>query len=144
MNKSNEAALKLVKNFKRLGAKKFFEKWKQGIDNISPLQQTTSQLIGSIPVLIGFIIGICVNKTFWVLLCLIGGLIMVLSQEVGMLQRYIRLKVQDKIMKELSKPQKKINNKTIVSSGDNLSIPSQGNIESNVNEIEKEIIEEKK
>ena len=63
------------------------------------MQFAKSQLISSIPVIIGLIIGICVTKTFWILLCLIGGLVLIISQSLAQLQKFLRLKIQDKIMK---------------------------------------------
>jgi hypothetical protein len=104
-SKGNARAKALVKNFRKMGAKKFFERWKQGIESVSPLQQVRGQLIGIIPILIGLIIGIVVTakaKTTWLILILAGSLIISIFQLLGFLQKFIRLKMQDKLMKMAS------------------------------------------
>jgi len=109
--KGNEKAKALVRNFKQMGAKKFFKQWAKGIEGISPMQIARGNLLGIIPVLIGTIIGIVVvivNKTWWLLLILIGGFIVSLMQLLGFLQKFIRLKVQDKLMKMIEEKNKEV------------------------------------
>ena len=100
--KGNEKAKALVRNFRKLGAKQFFKRWFQGIESITPLQQTRGNLIGIFPTIVGLIIGLIVtakSRTWWLTLVLVGGLILAIFQLLGFLQKYIRLKIQDKLMK---------------------------------------------
>ena len=109
--KGNQKFFNLVKNYKKLGAKEFFKKWGKGIEGITALQIARGNLIGIVPVIIGTIIGIVVvalSKTWWLLLILIGGFIVSLMQLLGFLQKFIRLKVQDKLMKMIEEKNKEV------------------------------------
>jgi hypothetical protein len=101
--RGNAKAKALVKNLRKMGLKEFLKRWKQCIEGITPYQQARGQLIGLVPILIGLIIGIVVvsiSKTWWLLLILIGSLIVSIFQCLGFLQKFIRLKIQDKIMRQ--------------------------------------------
>ncbi|MGA2130626.1 MAG: hypothetical protein ABSG05_03395 [Candidatus Pacearchaeota archaeon] len=87
-----------------MNTKEFFTKWKQGIEAITPYQQVRGQLFSIIPIFIGIIIGIIVtikSHTWWLVLILGGSLILTFFQFIGMLQRFLRLRVQRDIMKSM-------------------------------------------
>jgi len=91
--------MKLIKNYKKLGHKKFMQRWKRGIEGITPLQQVNSQitftLIMIVGILGGFVITLTNLKNLW-WLCIIlfaaGGNTLVsltsLYQKRFMLQKY--------------------------------------------------------
>lgn len=94
--------MSLISKLRELGLKQFLKTWKKGIDNITAYQQVRGQLIGMIPIIIGIIIGIVItiiSKTWWLVLILSGSLIVTFFQLIGTLQRFIRLRVQELIMK---------------------------------------------
>ena len=60
--------------------KEFFHQWKEGMKNITPLQQTQTNQIGFIIVFIGIIWGIIFafkTATYWVVVMLVGSSIVV-------------------------------------------------------------------
>jgi hypothetical protein len=105
--KSNEAARNLVKNYRRLGFRKFFQAWGRGIEGITPFQQVKGELKGQVIILVGTIWGVIYMgmisskaHTWWVFVMLVGGLIVLLFTMVGTMQKYMRLRIQDKMVKE--------------------------------------------
>jgi hypothetical protein len=92
-----------AKDGRQLTLNEFFKSWGKGIEGITPLQQTTTTL-WSYPLIVGGIVtGIVIltfNKTWWMLLILIGSLPITLMQVVSAYQKYQRLKKIEAAMKE--------------------------------------------
>lgn len=91
-----------------LTIKQFLKEWGKGIDGITPIQITFSQLLGNYIVLAGIISGIIVNALvrmenvwWWVEIILVGSLLLTLLAFLGTLQKYRRIKLINKQMKEL-------------------------------------------
>jgi len=86
-----------------LSLKQFFKRWKGGIVDISPLQQTTTTLWSFIPVVAGIVWGISVTLiagVWWMSLILAGSLPITLIQVIGTYQRYRSQSRADKAFKE--------------------------------------------
>ena len=78
-----------------LTTKEFFERWKEGIQKITPLQQTKISLQGVLLVLVGVIIGLIptfMTAVWWLFIVLIGSLFLTIVNLIGTLQRYFALK----------------------------------------------------
>ncbi len=76
---------------KELTLKQFGSRYKEGIINISPLQQTKTTLWSFIPIFAGLIWGITVMiiaKTWWMVLILGGSLPIISVQCIGNIQKY--------------------------------------------------------
>lgn len=87
--------MKIIDNYKRLGFKEFMKQWKEGIVNLTPLQQVKSQLPGYVLILIGVTIGLIVtyiNKTWWLFIILLGGAWIQIITFLGVIQKYLMLK----------------------------------------------------
>jgi len=81
-----------------LTTKEFFSRWKQGIQSITPLQQTKISLQGVVMVLVGVIIGLIstfMTGVWWLFIVLIGSLFLTTVNLIGTLQRYFALKNLD-------------------------------------------------
>ena len=81
-----------------LTTKEFFERWKEGIQKITPLQQTKISLQGVLLVLVGVIIGLIstfMTAVWWLFIVLIGSLFLTSVNLIGTLQRYFALKQLD-------------------------------------------------
>jgi len=90
--------------------REFFKLWKQGLEGITPLQQTKTTLVGFMPIFAGIIWGIVFSammKSFWLMLILIGSLPITGVQFISNVQKYKALKKVDETMKELEKQIKK-------------------------------------
>ena len=75
--------------------KEFMERWKQGMKDINPYQQSKINLIGVLLMLVGVIFGLYytfVSKTWWMFLILLGSLFLISTNLLGLLQRYWSLK----------------------------------------------------
>lgn len=80
---------------KKVTAKEFMSRWKQGISEVTPLQQTKVNLIGYAIVFLGIIWGIIISaitRTWWLMVILIGSLIVSGSQFLAIIQKYLILK----------------------------------------------------
>jgi hypothetical protein len=91
----------------QLKFKEFTQKWKQGIEGITPLQQTRTTFMGLWITISGIIAGIIVNalvrmqhQWWWIEIILIGSLIITGVQFMGTYQKLSILKKIDKTMKE--------------------------------------------
>ena len=76
---------------KRLSLKQFIKRYKEGVVNITPLQQTKTTLWSFIPLFAGIIWGIIVmamGSTWWMVLILGGSLPITSIQFIGNLQKY--------------------------------------------------------
>ena len=84
-----------------LTTKEFFQRWKQGIQDITLLQQIKINFIGYVFILVGILIGLysTYSKTWWLFIILIGSLILTITSFVGNLQKYFILKKLDNAMK---------------------------------------------
>ena len=99
-----------------LTTKEFLERWKKGIQKVTPLQQTKISLQGVILVLIGVVVGIVssfMTGIWWFLIILCGSLFLTVINLIGTLQRYYSLKEIEKQFNEVNyiKEGLKMNNK---------------------------------
>ena len=88
--------------------KEFFARWKQGIQQVTPLQQLKSSLFGYIIVFAGIIWGIVmaiILKQYWLMTILIGSFVITAVQVLGTYQKYAIL---SKIEKEVQHVQEDI------------------------------------
>lgn len=95
---------RLIKNFRELGIKKFFKRWLEGIEGITPLQQTVTTLLGVIIVVVGILYGIVVTligAIYWMVIILGGSLIIVTIQFISTWQKYKKFKEVNRLMKEI-------------------------------------------
>lgn len=95
-----------------LSFKQFISRYKEGVVNITPLQQTKTTLWSFIPIFAGLIWGITVMimaGTIWMVLILGGSLPIISVQFIGNLQKYKALKRVKEAMDEAMgiKPKKK-------------------------------------
>jgi len=87
-----------------LTTKEFFSRWKEGIQKITPLEQTRISLNGVVLVFVGVIIGLIstiITKTWWLVIILLGSLFLSVVNLIGTFQRYFSLKKLDDEMKQL-------------------------------------------
>ena len=106
MKKKNKRAKRLIKNYKKLGFKKFMKKWSEGIEGITPLQNARTSLMGTYLILVGIIFGIVVTsigKVWWMVIILCGSLIVTTMSWVSTYQKFKKFKEIDRIMKEMQK-----------------------------------------
>ena len=91
--------------------KEFFKRWKGGIQQITPLQQQKINLIGSVFVVCGVIIGIITSfiiKLWWMLVILLGSLLLTGVSLISILQKYFVFNELNKQMKEQDDDNKNI------------------------------------
>jgi len=82
------------KQGKPVGIKEFFSRWKQGINNVTPLTQAGFNLFGNTLVLIGIILGVWFassNHFSWLIIVLIGSFLMSGVSFLATLQRLLLL-----------------------------------------------------
>jgi hypothetical protein len=94
----------------KLTFKQFIQRWKVGVQGITPLQSTKTQLMGIWITITGIIAGIVVNilirlenMWWWILIILLGSLILTGIQFLTTLQKYWKFKLIDIQMKEIEK-----------------------------------------
>jgi hypothetical protein len=93
-----------TKKGEKITWREFGKRWKKGIEGITIVQQTESQLLGYLMVLIGVSWGIvvaCLLRTWWLVVVLVGSLIISGMSAVGMLQKFWVLKNLQKLTKEV-------------------------------------------
>lgn len=81
----------------------FLQRFLQGVEGITAMQQVKTQMWSMIPVFGGIIWGIVftyLSKTYWMTLILIGTLPITIIQFVGMFQKYRNFKKIEKLRKE--------------------------------------------
>ena len=81
--------------------KPFFERWKEGIQKVTPLQQVKASMPGYFLVLLGICLGIYFSvraHQWWLMTILIGSLIVSGTQILGVLQRYYSYKNMEVMM----------------------------------------------
>jgi len=89
---------------KEITVKEFFQRWKQGIQAVTPLQQTFISLIGNILVLIGVIVGLITTfllGVWWLFIVLLGSLFLSSMGLLANLQKYIAFKDLQRRMKNV-------------------------------------------
>ena len=98
-----------AKDGSKLSFKQFMKRWGKGIEGITPLQQTTTQLLGIWITMTGIIAGIVVNALvrmegvwWWVEIILVGSLIVTAVSLLGLYQKYKIYKRVDEEMKKLN------------------------------------------
>ena len=101
-----------AKDGSELTFKQFLKRYKEGVVNITPLQQTKTTLWSFIPIFAGLIWGVTVMSiagTWWMVLILGGSLPIISVQFIGNLQKYSALKRVKEAMDEAMgiKPKKK-------------------------------------
>ncbi len=98
------------KQGKKLSFKQFKNRFKEGVINTTPLQQTRVTLFSFLPIFAGVLWGIVVTfliKSYWLTLILSGSLPITSIQFLSNVQKYKALKKVDKLMKEAEKDFKK-------------------------------------
>ena len=91
------------KEGKGLSFKQFIGRWKEGIQGITPLQQTKTTLWSYLPIVAGLVWGLVitlVGETYWLSLILAGSLPITTIQIVSAFQRYISQKKVEEAFKE--------------------------------------------
>jgi len=87
----------------KLTTKEFFQRWKEGIEKITPLQQTRISLMGNFLVIVGVLIGLYTTfklGVWWLFIVLCGSLLLTSMGLLGILQKYFVLKRLNKLMEE--------------------------------------------
>lgn len=79
----------------KLSVKQFGSRFKDGVQGVTPLQQTKTNLISLFPIIAGMLWGATVSfigGTYWMCLILIFSLPLIIIQLISTLQRYWNLK----------------------------------------------------
>lgn len=97
-----------ARNGAELTLRQFFKSWGKGIEGITPLQQSKSQMVGTWIVITGIIAGIMINiltrienQWYWITIVLLGSLIISSISMIGLYQKYKIQKRVEQTMKEL-------------------------------------------
>lgn len=96
----------------QLTYKEYMERWKKGIEQVTPLQQTRAQYRSTIIMLIGILAGIIISaanfkKLWWVLLILVGAFGVTGFQLLGLWQKKRVLEAYDKVVEETKRGKEK-------------------------------------
>lgn len=89
---------------KEVSGKEFMQRWKSGIQNVTPLQQAQIALFGYAITLSGILWGIIFTfhlKTWWLFVILLGSFVVAGLQAFGGLQKYLALKNVERMTKEM-------------------------------------------
>lgn len=92
------------RNGNELSFKDFNKRWLKGVEGITPKQQTVTSLWGFPFIFGGIITGIVIsliNKTWWIVLILVGSFPITLMQLVSTYQKYKSQKLAEDTMKKL-------------------------------------------
>lgn len=96
----------ITKTGEQITWKEFMERWKTGIQQVTPLQTTVINLYSQILVLIGVIIGLYFTwKTKWLFIILIGSFGLAVVSLIGTIQKYLLFKDIQNKLKEVSNEQ---------------------------------------
>lgn len=110
MKKEKASWKKLIRNFRKLGAKEFFRRWKKGIEEVTENMPIIKQVDGQIRftkitiagLILGMIISIYkISQLWWVGIILFGALgnsyigLIALKQKKNMLKPLIEIKGGD-------------------------------------------------
>ncbi|RLG10587.1 hypothetical protein DRN69_08810 [Candidatus Pacearchaeota archaeon] len=91
-----------AKDGSKLTFKEFMNRWKSGIEGVTPLQQKKIALLSYLPIFAGIIWGIVVTimgKVYWLTLILCGSLPITTIQFISTLQQYSSIKKVEEAMK---------------------------------------------
>jgi hypothetical protein len=103
----NQRVKNLVKNYKKMGTKKFFSKWAEGMEGVTPIQQARMSLLGNVIILVGLVWGIIYGFLFhlwaWLIIILFGSLVVLLVSMLGAWQKFKRFKLVENAQKEMAK-----------------------------------------
>jgi hypothetical protein len=107
--------MKLIDNYKTLGHKEFFARWKQGIEGITPLQQAkgtyNSTWISILGIILGIVVTIIWIKTmWWLLIILVGALGNTLIMQLSNWQKIQLLKKMEDTINNIDNIQEDMNN----------------------------------
>lgn len=104
----------LAKDGTELTFKQFMSRWRIGVEGITALQQSKTQLMGTWITITGIIAGIVINALirlenmwWWIEIILVGSLILTGIQFIGTYQKYRIHKRVEKEMKEAIKQEVK-------------------------------------
>ncbi len=89
---------------KKVTTKEFFSRWKDGINQVTPLQQSKINFIGSVFMFIGVIIGIITTfilKTWWLFIILLGSFLLTAMAFLSNLQKYFAFKKINDQLKQM-------------------------------------------
>ena len=91
----------------QLTYKEYMSRWKEGIVQVTPLQQAQAQYKSTIIMLIGILAGIIIcitqfKKLWWVFLILVGSFGVVGIQLLGLFQKKRALQRFEKLAKEVT------------------------------------------
>ena len=80
--------------------KEFMDRWKKGVEGITPLQQTKATISGTYITLAGIVLGIIASiiafkVMWWVVVILIGAFIITFMQLVGLWQKMRLFKMME-------------------------------------------------
>jgi len=87
-----------------MNKKEFIEKWKIGIQKITPFQMVKINIMGAIIILFGVLAGLCSTfylKVWWLFTILIGSLFLTSVNLISLIQKYIVLKELNKNIEEV-------------------------------------------
>lgn len=102
----NIGATKMIKDKqgKEYTFKEFLKKWKQGMNEITPVQQLRSNNLGYYLIFLGEIVGFITSvwmKQWWLLIILIGSVILTAVAYIGNWQQLQLMLKQEEIMKSI-------------------------------------------
>lgn len=100
------------KSGKEISKEEFMQRWKAGMQSVTPLQMAKTNMYGYYLILIGVAIGIfssVINKTWWLVIVLAGSFIVSSMATLGNYQKIVALVKLDNLMKdnEIEKEDKK-------------------------------------
>jgi hypothetical protein len=87
--------------------KEFMSRWKEGINAVTPLEQTRSQIVFSWITIIGIICGIVATafafkNLWWVIIILVAALGNSIVSLIGINQKYTILKAHKKLIEDMN------------------------------------------
>ena len=86
----------------KLTRKEYVERFKSGVKSITPLQQSRMNLMGTVIVFIGVVIGLfatSILKVWWLFTILCGSLFLTGVSFLGLIQKYWAFKKINDVMK---------------------------------------------
>ena len=90
----------------KLSWKEFFKRWKHGIDGVTVMQQTKTQIQSSYIMMLGMFFGIIVSaanyeKFWWIIIVLIGGILNLGISLLGLYQKKHQLQYFENLQIEI-------------------------------------------
>ena len=101
------------KEGKKISLKEFKDRFKQGVEGITPLQKLKTQILGTRIMLLGLFLGLLVSlygwkNLWWVAIILVGALINTGIQYLGLVQQK---RIIEDIEKQFEEPEEKVKKK---------------------------------